>query len=76
MSDWHALITVEVDQLGGKPRVRGMRIPVADVLEYLASGMMLKQGLSARACGPQSRRRFDRIRESLADDPSQVVEIL
>ena len=38
MSDWRDLITSEPDKLGGKPCVRGMRISVADVLEYLASG--------------------------------------
>jgi uncharacterized protein (DUF433 family) len=39
MSDWRSLITVEPDKLGGKPCIRGMRMSVADVLEYLASGM-------------------------------------
>ena len=33
-------ITVEPGQRSGKPCVRGMRITVSDVLEYLASGMM------------------------------------
>lgn len=46
MSDWRALITVEADKLGGKPCVRGMRISVADVLEYLASGMTIEEVLS------------------------------
>ncbi|MBK8979704.1 MAG: DUF433 domain-containing protein [Planctomycetes bacterium] len=32
-------ITVEPDKRGGKPCVRGMRIAVVDVLDYLASGM-------------------------------------
>lgn len=32
-------ITVNPRQCGGKPCVRGMRMTVADVLEYLASGM-------------------------------------
>jgi uncharacterized protein (DUF433 family) len=32
-------ITVEPGKRGGKPCIRGMRIRVADVLEYLASGM-------------------------------------
>jgi len=32
-------ITVEPGKRSGKPCVRGLRIPVADVLEYLASGM-------------------------------------
>ena len=32
-------ITVEPGKRGGKPCVRGLRITVSDVLEYLASGM-------------------------------------
>ena len=33
------LITIEAGKRGGKPCIRGMRITVYDVLEYLASGM-------------------------------------
>ena len=33
------IITIEPGKRGGKPCVRGMRITVYDVLEYLASGM-------------------------------------
>jgi len=32
-------ITVEPGKCSGKPCIRGMRITVSDVLEYLASGM-------------------------------------
>jgi uncharacterized protein (DUF433 family) len=32
-------ITVEPGKRGGKPCIRGLRITVYDVLEYLASGM-------------------------------------
>jgi uncharacterized protein (DUF433 family) len=32
-------ITVEPGRRGGKPTIRGMRITVGDVLEYLAAGM-------------------------------------
>jgi uncharacterized protein (DUF433 family) len=32
-------ITIEPDKRSGKPCIRGMRITVQDVLEYLASGM-------------------------------------
>lgn len=32
-------ITVEPDKRSGKPCIRGLRITVYDVLEYLASGM-------------------------------------
>jgi uncharacterized protein (DUF433 family) len=46
MSDLRDLITIDPDKLDGKPCVRGMRISVADVLEYLASGMTLEEVLS------------------------------
>ena len=32
-------VTIEPGKRGGKPCIRGMRITVSDVLEYLASGM-------------------------------------
>ena len=32
-------ITIDPAQRGGKPCIRGLRITVYDVLEYLASGM-------------------------------------
>ena len=37
--DYAGIITIEAGKRGGKPCVRGMRITVYDVLEYLASGM-------------------------------------
>jgi uncharacterized protein (DUF433 family) len=33
------IITIEPGKRGGKPCIRGLRIAVYDVLEYLASGM-------------------------------------
>ncbi|WP_367399792.1 DUF433 domain-containing protein [Nevskia soli] len=33
------MITIEPDKMGGKPCIRGLRITVYDVLDYLASGM-------------------------------------
>jgi uncharacterized protein (DUF433 family) len=36
---WQNIITIEPGKRGGKPCIRGMRITVYDVLEYLASGM-------------------------------------
>ena len=39
-------ITIEPDKRGGKPCIRGMRIAVQDVLEYLASGMTEQQILA------------------------------
>jgi uncharacterized protein (DUF433 family) len=35
--DWRPFITFEPGKMGGKPCVRGMRITVQDVLDYLAS---------------------------------------
>ena len=36
---YKGIITVEPGKRGGKPCIRGMRITVYDVLDYLASGM-------------------------------------
>jgi uncharacterized protein (DUF433 family) len=37
--DYSKIITVEPGKRSGKPCIRGMRITVYDVLEYLAGGM-------------------------------------
>ncbi len=37
--NWRDVITFEEGKRSGKPCIRGMRITVFDVLEYLASGM-------------------------------------
>jgi len=37
--DYRQIITIEPDKMGGKPCIRGLRITVYDVLDYLASGM-------------------------------------
>ena len=37
--NYNEIITIEPGKRGGKPCIRGMRITVYDVLEYLASGM-------------------------------------
>lgn len=39
------IITIEPGKRGGKPCIRGLRITVYDVLEYLASGMTQEQVL-------------------------------
>ena len=44
--DYSRIITIEPGLRGGKPGIRGMRITVTDVLEYLASGMTEDQILS------------------------------
>ena len=37
--DYSEIITVQPGKRGGKPCIRGLRITVYDILEYLASGM-------------------------------------
>jgi uncharacterized protein (DUF433 family) len=37
--DYRQHITIEPGKRGGKPCIRGLRITVYEVLEYLASGM-------------------------------------
>jgi uncharacterized protein (DUF433 family) len=37
--DWRDVITVEAGKRSRRPCIRGLRITVCDVLEYLASGM-------------------------------------
>jgi uncharacterized protein (DUF433 family) len=37
--DYREIITIEPGKRSGKPCIRGMRITVQDVLEYLAGGM-------------------------------------
>ena len=44
--DYRHIITLEPGKRGGKPCIRGMRITVADMLDYLASGMTPEQILA------------------------------
>ena len=41
--DYSKIITVEPGKRSGKPCIRGMRITVQDVLEYLAGGMTTEE---------------------------------
>jgi len=41
--DMANIITIEPGKRGGKPCLRGLRITVYDVLEYLASGMSYEE---------------------------------
>jgi len=45
MSNWKKRITVNPDQCGGRPCIRGMRIRVIDVLDLLAAGLTQDQVL-------------------------------
>jgi uncharacterized protein (DUF433 family) len=44
--DYSRLITIEPGKRSGQPCIRGMRITVQDVLEYLAGGMSPQEVLS------------------------------
>lgn len=44
--DYRSIVTIEPGKRGGKPCIRGLRITVYDVLEYLASGMTETEILS------------------------------
>jgi uncharacterized protein (DUF433 family) len=37
--DYRDIITIEPGKRGGQPCIRGMRVTVSDVLDYLAGGM-------------------------------------
>ena len=41
--DWKTIITVNPEQCGGRPCVRGMRIRINDVLDLLAVGLTPEQ---------------------------------
>ncbi|MEQ8337587.1 MAG: DUF433 domain-containing protein [Cyclobacteriaceae bacterium] len=43
--NWKHRITINPDQCGGRPCIRGMRIRVIDVLDLLASGLTQAQVL-------------------------------
>ena len=44
--DYTQLITIEPDKRSGQPCIRGLRMTVRDVLEYLASGMSIENILA------------------------------
>jgi uncharacterized protein (DUF433 family) len=41
--DWKEIITINPEQCGGRPCVRGMRIRISDVLDLLAAGLSSEQ---------------------------------
>ncbi len=44
--NYQQIITIESGKRSGKPCIRGLRISVSDVLEYLASGMSVDEIVS------------------------------
>lgn len=72
---YRSIITIEPGKRGGKPCIRGMRITVYDVLDYLAAGMTQQEILDdfpyltaedIRACLSYAA---DRERRTLAVQP-------
>ena len=73
--DYTHLITIEPGKRSGQPCIRGMRITVQDVLEYLAGGMTLEEVLidfpeltseDIRACLAYAADRERRLHSALA----------
>jgi uncharacterized protein (DUF433 family) len=45
MEDYRSRITINPEQCGGRPCIRGMRIRVVDILDLLASGLSQEEVL-------------------------------
>jgi uncharacterized protein (DUF433 family) len=43
LMNYRDIITIEPGKRGGKPCIRGLRITVYDILDYLASGMTVEE---------------------------------
>jgi uncharacterized protein (DUF433 family) len=43
MIDYRKIITVEPGKRSGKPCIRGLRITVGDILDYMAGGMTIEE---------------------------------
>ncbi len=41
--DYRKIITIEPGKRGGKPCIRGLRMTVGDVLQYMAGGMTIDE---------------------------------
>ena len=74
-------ITINPEQCGGRPCIRGMRIRVKDVLDMLAGGATADEHLSAGAlgvdladAGPAGRAARERANQILADYPDLEAE--
>ena len=69
---YNGLITIDANVRSGQPCIRGLRITVQDILEYLASGMLMDEILEdfpdltsddIRACLDYAADRERRLRE-------------
>jgi uncharacterized protein (DUF433 family) len=43
MNDWQKRITINPDQCGGRPCIRGLRIRVIDILDLMAAGLTFEK---------------------------------
>jgi len=43
MADWQKRITINPEQCGGRPCIRGLRIRVIDILDLLAAGLSYEE---------------------------------
>lgn len=43
MGNWKSRITINANQCGGRPCIRGMRIRVIDILDLLSNGLSQNQ---------------------------------
>lgn len=71
--DWRSIITIEPGKRSGKPCIRGLRITVGDILDYLAGGMSIPEVLhdfpdlteedirAALAFAAERERRFSNV---------------
>ena len=41
--NYHDIITIEPGKMGGKPCIKGLRITVSNILDYMASGMSIEE---------------------------------
>jgi uncharacterized protein (DUF433 family) len=74
--DYNEVITIEPGKRNGKPCIRGMRITVSDVLEYLASGMTEPEILADFPELTQNDLRACRLLRPIASDDSSLEAAL
>ena len=67
--DYRKIITIEAGKRSGKPCIRGLRVTVYDVLDYLAAGMTNEQILKEFPyLTEEDIRSYVRRFESVTDD--------
>jgi uncharacterized protein (DUF433 family) len=71
--DYSQIITIDPDKRSGKPCIRGLRITVSDILDYLAGGMTQQEIL---ADFPDLTETDIRASLSFAADRERKLEIV